>query len=104
VRMPFSSTLRSRFPVLKYDGKLLDLEFGKDLKNKSAVIAKFKAREEEIQKVVPKERLLVFNVKDGWAPLCGFLGATVPSTPFPKSNTREEFMKQVESIAKGLPL
>lgn len=104
VRMPFSPILRKRLPVLKYNGKLLDMEFGKDIKNKSEVIKRFNERNEEILKLVPKDRLLVFNVKDGWDPLCNFLNVPVPSTLFPKSNTREEFMNQVAGIAKGLPL
>ena len=32
---------------------------------------------------VPPERLLEFNVKDGWEPLCEFLGLPVPDIPFP---------------------
>ncbi|KAJ9507116.1 hypothetical protein QJQ45_004725 [Haematococcus lacustris] len=32
----------------------------------------------EVQRVVPADRLLVFNVKQGWAPLCAFLGVPVP--------------------------
>ncbi|KAL6757346.1 hypothetical protein V8C86DRAFT_2627036 [Haematococcus lacustris] len=32
----------------------------------------------EVQRVVPPDRLLVFNVKQGWAPLCAFLGVPVP--------------------------
>jgi hypothetical protein len=31
-------------------------------------------------------QLLVFNVKDGWAPLCAFLGKEVPAQPFPCVN------------------
>tara|TARA_Y100000590_G_scaffold331531_1_gene376710 strand:+ start:1004 stop:1729 length:726 start_codon:yes stop_codon:yes gene_type:complete len=31
---------------------------------------------------VPKERLLVYEVKDGWAPLCKFLDAPIPDMPF----------------------
>ena len=45
----------------------------------------------EVRKVVPKERLLVMNVKDGWQPLCKFLGKEVPSWEFPKSNTTQEW-------------
>ena len=30
----------------------------------------------------------------GWPPLCRFLGVPVPSTPMPKSNTREEFRRR----------
>ena len=34
---------------------------------------------------VPKEQLLIFNVKEGWGPLCEFLGKGVPTESFPHS-------------------
>lgn len=37
---------------------------------------------------VPPERLLVFNVQQGWEPLCKFLEKPVPTTPFPHINDR----------------
>lgn len=39
---------------------------------------------------VPESQLLVFNVKQGWEPLCTFLQAKVPKHPFPKKNSKEE--------------
>lgn len=38
---------------------------------------------------VPSDNLLVFNVKEGWKPLCEFLGKPVHDKPFPhvKVNT-----------------
>jgi hypothetical protein len=41
-----------------------------------------------VTRTVPKERLLVFDVRQGWGPLCGFLGRPVPTTPFPHINDR----------------
>lgn len=38
-----------------------------------------------------KERLLVFNTKDGWAPLCEFLAKDIPNERFPHVNSSEEF-------------
>jgi len=38
---------------------------------------------EEVKKHVPEERLLEFNVKEGWGPLCKFLKVPVPDKPFP---------------------
>eukprot|EP00897_Mesotaenium_endlicherianum_P004498 jgi/Mesen1/4076/ME000213S03100 len=38
----------------------------------------------------PPGRLLVFNVKDGWEPLCAFLQKEVPQKPFPHANAGEE--------------
>ena len=48
-----------------------------------------------VQQHVPAERLLVFSVKDGWAPLCGFLGCEVPDgVPFPHLNEGGETLKK----------
>jgi len=101
VKLPFSPVLRKRLPILKFNGKMLDNEFGSDLLNKSEVIKRFNARNEEVLKTVPKERLLVYTVKEGWEPLCKFLNIPVPSTPFPVSNTSAEFKERVANIAKG---
>ena len=32
---------------------------------------------------MPADQLLVFSVKEGWEPLCEFLGKPVPEEPFP---------------------
>jgi hypothetical protein len=37
--------------------------------------------------MVPRDRLLEWTVKDGWEPLCEFLGKPVPNEPFPHKNT-----------------
>ena len=36
---------------------------------------------------MPGDRLLVWNLKDGWEPLCEFLNKPVPSEPIPRENT-----------------
>ncbi len=43
----------------------------------------------EVQRVVPAGKLLVFEVKEGWGPLCQFLDAPVPDEPFPHVNDRQ---------------
>ena len=35
---------------------------------------------------IPPDRLLLYNVRQGWAPLCAFLGVPEPEIPFPKLN------------------
>ena len=37
-----------------------------------------------IPSIADKHRLLIFEVKEGWEPLCKFLGKPVPDVPFPK--------------------
>jgi len=49
------------------------------------------------QKTVPPERLLVWNLKDGWEPLCTFLNKPVPSEPVPRENTTGD-MKYMEKF------
>ena len=39
-----------------------------------------------VTRALPADKLLVMNVKDGWAPLCKFLGKSVPGGPFPHGN------------------
>ena len=51
---------------------------------------------EEVKTSVPADRLLVFNVKQGWEPLCRFLGLPVPETPFPHLNETAEFRKMLD--------
>ena len=40
----------------------------------------------EVEALVDKERLLLFDIQDGWGPLCEFLGKDVPEVPFPRVN------------------
>ena len=35
---------------------------------------------------VPADRLLVYEVTQGWEPLCAFLGVPVPDEPFPSAS------------------
>ena len=55
------------------------------------LIAAYDASLAAVRTSLPPERLLVFDVKDGWEPLCTFLARPVPAMPFPQTNNREEF-------------
>lgn len=48
----------------------------------------------DVRAEVDPDRLLNFNVQDGWAPLCKFLQVPVPATPFPATNTAEDFQSK----------
>lgn len=47
----------------------------------------------EVQTTVPADRLLLFNVAEGWEPLCAFLDRPVPDEPFPHLNDRATFSR-----------
>ena len=55
----------------------------------------FEAHVDAVRTSIPPNRLLVYEVKDGWEPLCSFLAMPVPSTPFPNTNNTEEFWELV---------
>jgi hypothetical protein len=72
--------------------------------SKENMIAAFERHNAEVQRRIPAERLLVFEAKQGWEPLCAFLGVPVPDEPFPKTNSKEEFWEhaqKAQEMSKG---
>ena len=65
-----------------FEGILDDPEHGVDVFNRHT---------RQVQSSIDPERLLIFDVREGWAPLCAFLGTPVPDASFPRTNAREEF-------------
>ncbi len=46
----------------------------------------------------PKEKLLVYEVGEGWEPLCTFLNKPIPSVPFPHVNDTKEMQEKINGI------
>jgi len=59
-------------------------------------IAEFHRHNDEVRRTIAPERLLTYNVKEGWEPLCEFLKVPVPRTPFPHTNTTQEFRARMQ--------
>ena len=68
-----------------------DKVFGGKPDDRAHVIAIYQANVEKVKATVPKERLLVHELGDGWEPLCALLGVAVPSQPYPSRNTASDF-------------
>ncbi|MFQ5624754.1 MAG: sulfotransferase family protein [Paracoccaceae bacterium] len=62
-----------------------------DFTDRASAIAAYRANNRKVREIVPAERLLIFNVADGWAPLCRFLGVPEPAADFPHHHVRREF-------------
>ena len=62
----------------------------------------FERHTEEVIRGVPKGRLLVYEVGEGWEPLCEFLGVPVPSTPFPHVNVRDDFKMMMQGLRQAI--
>ena len=61
------------------------------LDDEAAMIAAFEKHSATVKAAFGPDRLLVFQARDGWAPLCSFLGLPVPKDPYPHINSKEEF-------------
>ena len=58
---------------------------------------------EWLKEVVPPEKLVFFDVRDGWGPLCAALGKEIPNVPFPRLNDGQAIDRvAAETIAKGM--
>ncbi|KAK9364660.1 hypothetical protein V1509DRAFT_635685 [Lipomyces kononenkoae] len=56
-------------------------------------IADYRKHNALVRQIVPKHNLLEYNVKQGWGPLCEFLGKPLPDIPFPRVNDTDEFIQ-----------
>ena len=65
-----------------------------------SAIAVMEAHNAAVVAGVPKAKLLVYQVKEGWAPLAKFLKVSTPATPFPFGNANNSAI--VAAIGDGL--
>lgn len=70
---------------------VLEGVFGGKMDDRATAIAQFNAHRQEVIDTVPAERLLIYQVGEGWGRLCDFLGVPEPEGNFPRGNTIAEF-------------
>jgi len=58
----------------------------------------FERHNAEVQQRVPENRLLVYDVKSGWGPLCEFLGVEEPDEPFPRTNDTAQMRRRLRGV------
>ena len=54
-------------------------------------LAVYRNHSNEVAQTIPLDRLLIYDVKEGWGPLCRFLNVPVPDESFPRVNSSSEF-------------
>eukprot|EP00092_Neocalanus_flemingeri_P023068 GFUD01025008.1.p1 GENE.GFUD01025008.1~~GFUD01025008.1.p1 ORF type:complete len:291 (-),score=62.41 GFUD01025008.1:245-1117(-) len=71
----------------------------------------FNAHIQQVMSIVPPDQLLLFDVKDGWEPLCKFLDLPTPDMPFPHINDKRQVQLMYNTVRcvawaslLGLPL
>ena len=96
-RMPDGPGATEPFPRML--GKVICELFDYRMHDREHCISVFKAHNAKVRQVIPAERLLVYEVAQGWGPLCGFLGVPEPTEAMPKVNSRDEFAAMIAAHA-----
>lgn len=81
---------------------ILDRTFGGRYRDKKCALEVYQKHIQNVIDLIPSGRLLQFNIKEGWEPLCSFLGKPIPNASFPKLNERSEFLASTPDWAKKL--
>jgi Sulfotransferase domain len=106
VRHAFPGWVRVLLPRMRRFRTVLDRliwvgMFQGRFEDRPFAIEVFNRHNDEVRHAVPPERLLVYDVKEGWGPLCAFLGVGVPEgKPFPHLNDTAEFRGRIERAAR----
>ena len=72
--------------------------FDNRFEDKSHAIAVFQRHIEEVRATIEPKRLLEFDVREGWEPLCRFLEVPVPSDPFPRLNDTASTQAMIQRL------
>ncbi|RFS84916.1 sulfotransferase family protein [Actinomadura spongiicola] len=67
---------------------IMDRVFDGRIDDRDHVLTVFDRHIAEVKAAIPPDRLLIFDVRQGWPPLCDFLDVPTPNEPFPESNER----------------
>ena len=82
----------------RMSSKLFAQTFGGRFEDREHAMAVFNQHNQEVQRVISAHRLLVYQVSEGWQPLCQFLERPVPPAPFPKTNSTAEFRGRIPEL------
>ncbi len=70
---------------------VVDQTFAGRLDDQDHAIQVFRQHTENVRNTIDQERLLVYEISQGWEPLCAFLSVPIPTIPIPRVNTGETF-------------
>jgi hypothetical protein len=99
VLSPRMRNMLGQSPIRRFMDATVNEDFGEHIEDRAFMTDYFRRWNEDVIASVPADKLLVFQAKDGWQPLCQFLGVPVPPEPYPRVNSREDMHRRV---AEGL--
>ncbi|MFR9729748.1 sulfotransferase family protein [Saccharopolyspora sp. MS10] len=90
---PFTAKLRPTIERMIWNGT-----FDGRFEDRDHAIAVFERHNAEVRAAVPADRLLEYQVGQGWEPLCEFLGVDVPHEDFPHLNDSASIRDLAERV------
>ena len=75
-----------------FDGRFADRDHA---------VAVFERHVADVKAMCPPDRLLVFDVAQGWEPLCSFLDVPIPDRPFPRLNDAKGMRRRFAAVRWG---
>jgi hypothetical protein len=99
---PRMRRMQAGSPLEPFFEKVVYAPFGAGIDDRDFMLAQFERRKKAVIAAIPPPRLLVFDVREGWGPLCAWLGVPVPDTPFPHTNSRQEIAERRAALGLGL--
>ena len=92
---PPDPVLQAQMRMIK---TLLPKRFTPDWSEEAASKAAYERHNADVRAAIPADRLIDWQVGDGWGPICEGLGLPVPAGPFPHLNTTDEFRAMVGAM------
>lgn len=76
--------------------------FDNRFEDEAHAIEVFKRHNQEVRDAIDRARLLVFDVREGWAPLCRFLEVPIPDEPFPRLNDSATMQAMIRRMQESV--
>ncbi|KYG41694.1 hypothetical protein M433DRAFT_75346 [Acidomyces richmondensis BFW] len=94
--------LRPHLPIMPFLDRLAEAHELDKIPTEGVRI--YNEHNDRVKRLAPPGQFLEFNVKQGWKPLCDFLGKPVPDTPFPNVNDTSEFQERMVMARRMMAL
>ncbi len=72
--------------------------FNGQFENRDYAIRIYEKHLQEVERTIPKERLLIHSPNEGWEPLCRFLEKPLPENPYPRVNEANVIKRMVLAL------
>lgn len=102
LKLPFNPRLRKVIKAIQFFERIFwDEQFNNKFTDKEYAKEIYESHIEQVKNTVPEQSLLVYDVRQGWEPLCGFLNKSIPDEEFPHLNKKENFKDMLSELMKG---